>query len=304
MDTKRPFSVYKPVRYILSAGGKRVRAVLVLIACEAVGGRTVKALDAAVAIEILHNFTLVHDDVMDNAELRRGLPTIHEKWDEDIAILAGDELAALAYRSLLKTKTPCLQRVAEIFTDTFIEVCEGQGFDKEFETQRDVSLKDYIVMIQKKTASMIAAAAEIGAMVGGGTKHEVNALRRFGHYLGIAFQIQDDLLDIIGSEKEFGKTIGGDIMEGKKTYLLLKAFELATRKDKVLLQSVMQKKRVTKATVERVREVYEREGVIDAAREEITRCTRRAQQYLKQLKPSKAREMLFWLSHQLLNRTS
>jgi geranylgeranyl diphosphate synthase type II len=301
---KQPFSVYEPIRYIVAAGGKRVRAVLVMLSCEAVGGRASKALDAAAAIEILHNFTLVHDDVMDHADMRRGVSTIHKRWDENVAILAGDELVALAYRSLLKTKTPNLKKVLDVFTKAFIEVCEGQGFDKEFETRNNVHLQEYLLMIEKKTACMIAAATEIGALIGEGSKREVTALRKFGQELGMAFQIQDDLLDIVGDEREFGKAIGGDVYEGKKTYLLLKALEHVKGADKKLLQSIMPGNGITRTTVERVRTIYEQTGVLNRASEEVERHTLRARRALKVLPSSTAKEMLLWISDQLLRRTS
>lgn len=301
---KKPFSVYEPIRYIVAAGGKRVRAVLVLLSCEAVGGRASKALDAAAAIEVLHNFTLVHDDVMDHAAMRRGVPTIHKRWDENVAILAGDELVALAYRLLLKTKTPNLQKVLDVFTTAFVEVCEGQGFDKEFESRTNVRLQEYLQMIEKKTASMISAATEIGGLIGEGSKREVSALEKFGEELGMAFQIQDDLLDIIGDEQEFGKAIGGDVYEGKKTYLLLKALERANGADKKLLQSVMPSNGITRKTVERVRKIYQKTGVLDRAREEVVRHTLRARQAVNVLPTTNAKKMLLWISDQLLQRTS
>jgi geranylgeranyl diphosphate synthase type II len=302
--SKQPLSVYEPIRYIVAAGGKRVRAVLVLLSCEAVGGRASKALDAAAALEILHNFTLVHDDVMDHAEMRRGVATIHKRWDENVAILAGDELVALAYRSLLKTKTPNLQKVLDVFTTAFIEVCEGQGFDKEFETRNNVRLQEYLLMIEKKTAFMISASTEIGALIGDGSRREVTGLRKFGEELGMAFQIQDDLLDIVGDEEEFGKAIGGDVYEGKKTYLLLKALEQTKGADKKLLQSVMPGNGITRTTVERVRKIYKQTGVLDRASEEVERHTLRARHALDVLPSCKAKEMLLWISDQLLRRTS
>ena len=216
-------AVAVPVHYVFANGGKRIRPVLLLLACKTVGGRVRDALPAAVAIELLHNFTLVHDDIMDKATSRRGRPTVHTKWDQSTAILVGDELMALAYRSLLQTKSARLHAIADTFTQAFVEVCEGQGLDKEFETQRRVSLPRYLTMIEQKTAKVISAAAEIGALVGRGTVRQVTALQRYGLHLGRAFQVQDDLLDVVADEAKFGKTVGRDIVSGKKTYLLIRA---------------------------------------------------------------------------------
>ena len=297
-----PESVYKPIKYALGAGGKRVRAMLVLLACEAVGGKRKQALDAAVAIEMLHNFTLVHDDVMDNAALRRNMQTVHMKWGANVAILAGDGMIALAYSSLLKSKTTRMQDILHVFTDAFIEVCEGQGYDKEFEYRHDVLVDDYLLMISKKTARIISAAAEIGALIGEGTQRQVTALRKFGEHLGIAFQMKDDLLDITGDVEEFGKTIGGDIMEGKKTFLLLKAIERTHGKDRTFLQSLIPRNGARRVSVSRVRTIYERAGVLEAAEEEIEHSTHAAQGTIASLPASRAKQMLIWLSDQLLER--
>ena len=301
---KEPASVYEPLRYVIGGGGKRLRAILVLLSCEAVGGKARNALDAAAAIEILHNFTLVHDDVMDHATVRRGRPTMHKKWDENVAILAGDELVALAYRSLLKSKSRRLEEAMGIFTEAFVEVCEGQGLDKEFEARRDVHLRDYLLMIRKKTATLIAASAEIGAVIGGGTWLECSALRKYGEHLGRAFQIKDDLLDIEGTEREFGKTIGADMMEGKKTYVFLKALELVRGEERVFLLSLAKRKLVTLSALRRVQDIYDRAGVFDSAREEIARSTEQAKRSIGGLRPTVAKEMLLWLSCQLLRRSS
>ena len=304
IDGKSPSSVYDPIRYVLASGGKRVRSMLVLLSCQALGGKMSQALDAAAAIEILHNFTLVHDDVMDKAVLRRGRPTVHKKWDTNVAILAGDEMIAHAYRSLLKTKTPRMQQVLSSFTDAFVQVCEGQGLDKEFERRGNVGLEDYLLMIDKKTGRVISAAAEIGAIIGGGSAAQISALRKFGEYLGRAFQIQDDLLDIDGNEKDLGKTIGGDIMEGKKTYLLLKALETVNGSDRTFLRSLTSGNGVTKAAIRRVQHIYRNAGVLQETETEVAGSTKRAQQSIAHIKQSRSKEMLVWLSDQLLQRNS
>ncbi|MDE3056830.1 MAG: polyprenyl synthetase family protein [Bacteroidota bacterium] len=297
-----PASLYKPLKYILSGGGKRIRPLLILLSCEAVGGKARDALHAAVAIEIVHNFTLVHDDIMDHAASRRGRPTVHTQWDENVAILVGDELVALAYRELLKTKSPAIARVAEIFTEGVVEVCEGQAYDKEFETQKNVSLNDYLLMIGKKTGKLVAVASEIGAVVGGGTAAEIRALQSYGELVGRAFQVQDDLLDVVADEKEFGKTIGGDIVEGKKTLLMIEAFRRSRGADKKLLRSIIVNRGTSAARVDDVREIYRRYGIIEEARQLIARDTENANRHLHVLRSSDARAMLYGFSDMLLKR--
>jgi geranylgeranyl diphosphate synthase type II len=297
-----PRTLYEPVQYVLSGGGKRIRPLLVILSCEAVGGDVSQAMHAAVAIEILHNFTLVHDDIMDNASSRRGRATVHKKWDNNIAILVGDELVALAYRELLKTQSPSIPRVADIFTEGVVEVCEGQTFDKEFETRKDVSLDEYLLMIGKKTGKMVSVASEIGAVIGGGSEKEIRALTSYGTNIGRAFQIQDDLLDIIADEEEFGKTIGGDIVEGKKTYLLIQAYARARGADKKMIRSIIIHGGTSRRNISAVRDIYERWGVIDMAKKAVAQNIQRASLQLAHLKRSGAREMLAWFSEMLLNR--
>lgn len=301
-----PAGIYEPMRYILDCGGKRIRPMLLILSCEAVGGKAENALDAAVAIEILHNFTLVHDDIMDNADTRRGRETIHKKWDRDTAILAGDGLIGYAYKSLLQTNSPRIQDIAKSFTEAIIEVCEGQSYDKEFETRRKVRPDEYIMMIDKKTSELLKCCAEIGAMIGGGTEDEIASLKLYALNIGLAFQIQDDLLDITADEKEFGKKIGGDLREGKKTFLLLKAIETAKdEKDKELLHFVIENKGVkTDEQVLQIKELYERLGVISAAAEKVEEFTASANAHLNKIENSDAKLMLKWFSDMLLNRTS
>ncbi|MCU0373141.1 MAG: polyprenyl synthetase family protein [Ignavibacteria bacterium] len=301
-----PAGIYDPMRYILDGGGKRIRPMLLILSCEAAGGKAETALDAAAAIEILHNFTLVHDDIMDNADTRRGRETIHNKWDRDTAILAGDGLLGYAYKSLLRTKSPRIQDIANSFTEAIIEVCEGQSYDKEFETRKKVKPDEYIMMIDKKTSELLKCCAEIGAMIGGGTEEEIISLKQYALNIGLAFQIQDDLLDITADEKEFGKKIGGDLREGKKTFLLLKAIETAKDgKDKELLHFVVENKGVkTDEQVYMVKELYERLGIIAAAADKVEEFTSIANAHLNKIKDSDAKQMLKWFSDMLLNRTS
>ena len=304
MRAEEPASVYGPIRYVLAGRGKRIRSVLLLLSCAAVDGNPLSALDAAAAIEMLHSFTLVHDDVMDHAELRRGRPTVHMKWDPNIALLAGDELIALAYRSLLRTAGPPLDEVVRVFTEAFVQVCEGQGFDKEFELRTNVSLAEYMSMVRKKTGGIIAAAARIGALIGGGTRRETDALYKFGEYLGLAFQIRDDLLDITGDPADLGKAVGSDVLERKKSYLFLKALEMSTPQDRASLVTLLGGNGRAGKRIKSIREIYRRSGALEAAELEISRTTGRAERSLGQIGAGRGKDMLLWLSRRLLQRDS
>jgi geranylgeranyl diphosphate synthase type II len=307
---KKPDSLYDPIRYAIRTGGKRMRGILTLCACEAAGGTARQALGAAAAIELLHNFTLVHDDIMDHASLRRGKKTIHIKWDTNTAILSGDQMIACAYRLLYDGDgaQERLTAASRAFTNAFLEVCEGQGYDKDFETRRAVSLNDYMMMIGKKTAAVISAAAETGAILGSGAgagaASHTRALRNYGFHLGLAFQIMDDLLDASGTETEFGKRIGSDIIEGKKTFLLLTARARAKGADRALIESVLQHRKLNAKAVSRVQELYLRCGVLDEAREAILRHTKRALAELTALNPGPARDALAAMAEQSARRTS
>lgn len=302
LNSQEPRSLYGPMSYVLEGGGKRIRPVLLMVACEVVGGRAESAIHAGAAVEILHNFTLVHDDIMDNAASRRGRRTVHTKWDNNVAILSGDALLALAYRVLLRTESTRLKDITTIFTEGVLEVCEGQAYDKDFELRRKVSLDEYLLMIRKKTGRLVTASTEIGGMIGNGTDNELDALRRFGDLIGQAFQIQDDLLDIVGDEKKFGKTIGGDIREGKKTFLLLEALTRARGKDRQLLRDVVAKRAIHKSAIPRIRAIYESTGAIDAAIQRVRDDIEEAKHQLSRLRSSEATAMLHWFSEMLLNR--
>ena len=305
-------------RYVLDGGGKRVRSVLLILSCEAVGGTAAHAMNAAAAVEILHNFTLVHDDIMDNADARRGRPTVHKKWSVNDALLVGDVLLGAAYEALLGTPGFAGRRLCRVLTQGLIDVCEGQALDLEFEGRTDVSVKEYFRMIGKKTGSLIAAAAELGGLVGGGTTLQVAALRRFGLRLGRAFQVQDDLLDVIGDPRDFGKTIGGDILEGKKTYLLLRAAERTEGDDRRLVGRLLRKEgsagewktedgAVTaggREIVAAVKDVYSRCGVLEEAGRVVQRTTLEALSEIGRLPRTGAREMLRWLAEELVHRES
>lgn len=268
-----PVTLYEPIRYVLEGGGKRIRPVLVILSCQAVGGAAAAATNAAVAVELLHNFTLVHDDIMDNDDTRRGRPTVHKKWDVPVALLAGDGLLALAYQALLRTPSLRISEAAAIFTDGLIEICEGQALDREFETRRDVSLDEYLIMIRKKTAALLELSARIGAVIGNGAPAQVEALGRFAANLGLAFQIQDDVLDITSAQEVMGKTNGSDVMRKKQTYLSIHALTLGDPKSAAQLKEIFLKPTIERADILQVKELFQRCGALAAAQQ-------RVQQYL------------------------
>ncbi len=222
-----PKELYQPIEYIMSLGGKRMRPVLVLMACDFFGGDTTKALHPALAIELFHNFTLVHDDIMDKAPLRRAQPTVHQKWNENIAILSGDAMMVCAYQELCKADVVMLPQLFNIFSDTAIKVCEGQQLDMNYEKLTKVSIPQYIKMIELKTAVLLGGSLKMGAIIGNAREEDAQRLYDFGKHIGIAFQLQDDILDVYADAEKFGKQKGGDIIANKKTYLLLKAIEIA-----------------------------------------------------------------------------
>jgi geranylgeranyl diphosphate synthase type II len=222
-----PPELYQPIEYMMSLGGKRMRPVLVFTACDFFGGDINKALHPALAIELFHNFTLVHDDIMDKAPLRRNKPTVHEKWNDNIAILSGDAMMVCAYQELCKADEVILSRLLNIFNDTAVKVCEGQQLDMNYEKLPKVSIPQYLKMIELKTAVLLGGSLKMGAIIGGAREEDAQRLYDFGKHIGIAFQLQDDILDVYADVEKFGKQKGGDIIANKKTYLLLKAIEIA-----------------------------------------------------------------------------
>lgn len=230
--TKEPQNLYEPIHYILGLGGKRMRPVLTLMSAEVFDADYKIALPAALAVEVFHNFSLVHDDIMDDAPLRRGNATVHEKWNTNTAILSGDAMLILAYQYFEKYNTEVFRTLAQLFSKTALEVCEGQQMDVDFETRNDVSISEYLKMIEYKTAVLVAAAMKMGAIVAETSVENADLIYEFGRNLGLAFQLQDDYLDAFGDPKTFGKQVGGDIIENKKTYLYLKAIEFASAEQK------------------------------------------------------------------------
>lgn len=229
----QPARLYEPIRYILQIGGKRIRPMLVLLAADIYGeDRVEEALPAALAIELFHNFTLMHDDIMDEAPLRRGMPTVHEKWDTDVAILSGDNLLVLAYQQLANVGPEHIHSLLFVFNRMAQEVCEGQQWDMEFEQLEMITQDSYLDMIRLKTAVLLGSALKIGAIIGGASDRDAKCLYEFGTAIGVAFQLQDDILDLYGDPKRFGKQVGGDILANKKTILLINAYAHADERQK------------------------------------------------------------------------
>ena len=241
---QEPKNLYEPIDYILQLGGKRIRPVLTLMAADIFGDDYQKALPAALAVEVFHNFTLVHDDIMDDAPLRRGKATVHEKWDINTGILSGDAMLILAYKYFEDYEPVVFQKLAKLFSKTALEVCDGQQLDVDFETREDVTIDEYMNMIRLKTSVLVAAALKMGAIVAETSEENANLIYDFGLNLGLAFQLQDDYLDTFGDPKTFGKQVGGDIMENKKTFLYLKALEVSTTDVSDKLKYLFRKKLV------------------------------------------------------------
>ena len=302
LKNRKPKALYEPCSYILEGKGKRLRPFLVLVSAKSVGGSFTKYYNAAAAVEILHNFTLVHDDIMDNSDKRRGRLTLHKKFDVNTAILAGDNLIALAYECLLKDSKKNVNQVVSTFTHGIIEVCEGQSLDKDFELRDKVSLTEYKVMIYKKTAALAEMCCVLGGQLAGGSKREISALLGYGKNLGLAFQIQDDLLDIIGDEQDFGKKIGSDLIEGKKTYLFLRALQKAKGADKELLQKVIDHKGIERSEIENYKNLYIKLGILKDAKKEIEQYSKLAIESLSSLRNKEGQQLMIWLANALINR--
>lgn len=233
---RKPASLYEPIRYVLSLGGKRIRPMLMLMTYAMYKDDVESILPQAIGLETYHNYTLLHDDLMDNADVRRGMPTVHKKWNANTAILSGDSMLVLAYQRMQQCPAEKLPAVLDVFTETALEIGEGQEYDMQFETRDDVKEEEYIEMIRLKTSVLLACATKIGALMADAPKEDVENMYRFGERMGLAFQLQDDYLDVYGDPKVFGKAIGGDITSNKKTYMLINALNLAEGDDKAELE--------------------------------------------------------------------
>ena len=281
---KQPYELYEPIVYTLSLGGKRLRPALCLLACDMFEGNINDAMNPALGIEIFHNFTLLHDDIMDEAPIRRGKESVYKKWNSNIAILSGDTMMALAYDYIMKAPGKVRSEVFSIFNKTAIEVCEGQQYDMNFEKQKDVSIDDYINMIRLKTSVLLAGSLKTGAIIGGASKEDSDNLYRFGENIGIAFQLQDDLLDVYSDTQKFGKQNSGDILTNKKTFLYLKAFELAGDKTHETLSGLFKKEAINNNDkISGVKEIYEDLNIKSITIKEIEKYYKKGIRYLEKI---------------------
>lgn len=308
---KEPKGLYEPIAYTLSAGGKRLRPQLALIAAEIVmnggllnGDALENTLPAALALEVFHNFTLLHDDIMDKAPVRRGRPTVHVQWNDNTAILSGDQMLIEAYKLLSDVPADKLPQVLKWFNEMATGICEGQQYDVDFEHESHVTIEDYMMMIEKKTSLLLAYAMKIGGYIAGGTPAQLEALYQYGLHIGLAFQIQDDILDVYGNPETFGKTIGGDICSNKKTYLLLTAMEHADPESKAeLLQWLLVSDRDAEK-IAAVTAIYTRLGVRELSESVMEEHTAQALAQLDKLPQNRATERLRVLAEQLVTRKS
>ncbi|WP_394974100.1 polyprenyl synthetase family protein [uncultured Croceitalea sp.] len=305
VETKEPKNLYEPINYILALGGKRLRPVLALLTAELFDGDYKNALDAALAIEVFHNFSLVHDDIMDDAPLRRGKTTVHEKWDINTGILSGDAMLINSYQFFESYADDTFKELVQLFSKTAIEVCEGQQYDVDFENRDDVTIPEYLKMIEYKTAVLVATAMKMGAIIADTSIENQDLIYQFGRNLGIAFQLQDDYLDAFGNPETFGKQVGGDIIENKKTFLYLRAIELCDSSEKEMLQhlySIEPTNPTEKITA--IKTVFEQSGSVEATKKEIESYTQRAFSCLNQLNlPEERKDVLRIFGENLMKRT-
>lgn len=303
---RTPESLYEPVEYVLSAGGKRLRPVLLLMAYNLYKDDIEQAMWTACGLETYHNYTLLHDDLMDKADVRRGRMTVHNKWDENTAILSGDSMLVLAYERIAKCADDKLRDVLSCFTETALEIGEGQQYDMDFETRSDVSEEEYIEMIRLKTSVLLACALKIGALLAGADDEDQENLYRFGENIGLAFQLQDDYLDVYGDEKVFGKAIGGDICNNKKTYMLINALNLAQGGDKAQLDKWLSAQTFDKEEkIKAVTDIYNNVGVGHLAKNKMEHYLDVAKTYLSKVKVvDERKKQLKQYAEQLMLRKS
>jgi len=302
---RQPKNLYEPIGYILSLGGKRIRPILTLMAAEIFDSPLQKALPAAMAVEVFHNFSLVHDDIMDDAPLRRGKATVHEKWDLNTGILSGDAMLILAYQFFENYEPAVFKALAKLFSKTALEVCEGQQYDVDFENRDDVTIVEYLKMIEFKTAVLVAAALKMGAIIAETTTENANLIYDFGLNLGIAFQLQDDYLDCFGNPETFGKQVGGDIIENKKTYLYLKTVEFAKpaeREELLHLYSIQPQDNAEK--IASVKEIFIQTGAATATQKAIEAFTLKSFETLEKMEISdEKKKALQTFGKALMNRS-
>ena len=300
--SRAPKGLYEPIGYTLAAGGKRIRPTLALIASALFGGNEKDVMPAALALEVFHNFTLLHDDVMDKAEVRRGRPTVHVKWDENTAILSGDQMLIEAYKLLSDVPADKLPQVLKWFNEMATGICEGQQYDVDFEHQSQVTIDDYMMMIETKTSVLLAYALKIGGYIAGASTAQLEALYQYGLHIGLAFQIQDDILDVYGDPKTFGKAIGGDICCNKKTLLLLTALETEDAESKAELLQWLSVTDRNEEKIAAVTALYNRLGVRKACETVMEAHTATALAQLDKLPQNSACEKLRELAEKLVTR--
>lgn len=303
---RKPAALYDPIRYVLSLGGKRLRPVLMLMAYNMYKDDVQNILMPAIAIETYHNFTLLHDDLMDRAEVRRGKPCVHKKWNDNAAILSGDNMLVLAFHRMIQCNEKYMPTVLRLFTETALEIDEGQQYDIDFEGRSDVTEAEYIEMIRLKTSVLLACALKIGAVLGGASEQDADALYEFGEKLGLAFQLQDDYLDVYGDFKTFGKQIGGDIMCNKKTYMLINAQLLANKEQAQELNMWLNKENpVREEKVAAVTRLYDEIGVPQLVRDKINQYYQEAAQAIARVSLPQERTAILWdYAQSMLNRKS
>ncbi len=306
LDWKRqPYGLYEPIEYTLAAGGKRVRPQLAMIASQLFGGKDDEVLPAALALEIFHNFTLLHDDVMDHAQVRRGRPTVHVKWNENTAILSGDQMLIEAYKMLAQVPVDKLPKVLYLFNKMATEICEGQQYDVDFESQEHVAIDDYLLMIRLKTSVLLATALQMGAYIAGADEQAQEALYQYGIHVGLAFQIQDDILDVWGDPATFGKAIGGDIACNKKTFVTLTALQMADEESRRALHTWLNQTLQDNAQkIAEVTAIYDRLAVRTECEKQVMKLTQLALAHLDVLPQNEATDELRKLAEKLYTRNS
>ena len=301
---RQPESLYEPIRYVLSMGGKRIRPVLMLLAYNLFKDDPETILSSACALETYHNYTLLHDDLMDNAPMRRGHETVHRKWDANTAILSGDSMLVLAYQRMSACRPDKLKAVIDCFTETALEIGEGQQYDMDFESRTDVREEEYIEMIRLKTSVLLACALKIGALLADAPEADADNLYRFGEQIGLAFQLQDDYLDVYGDPAVFGKAIGGDILCNKKTYMLINAFNRANAaQHEELLRWVSATDYEAREKIAAVTHLYNEMGIDQVARDKMQACFERSKTYLTAVNlPAERKELLARYAEEMMQR--
>ena len=302
---KEPLQLYRPIQYIISLGGKRLRPILTLMTCDFFKTDYKKALPAALAIELFHNFSLIHDDIMDQAPMRRGMETVHHKWDLNTGILSGDAMLILAYQLFEVYNSSMFQDLAKLFSKTALQVCEGQRYDVDFETRNNVTIPDYIKMIDYKTAVLLGAAVKMGAIVAEASDECKENSYEFGRNLGIAFQLQDDYLDAFGDSESFGKQIGGDIIANKKTFLYLVTLQKSSKSETdELIKLFSETPKDPKSKIKRVLSIYKNAGAVESTINEIEKYTNKANTILQDINISEDdKKTLGTFGKELMNRT-